>query len=67
MTMTIERDGTHVWDTEAEAEAVAVAADLESRWLESDGTDGYRAYAEYAVSRGGWIVRPRAWMPGTCT
>lgn len=50
-----------------EAAAVAVANEITARWEVTDGDAGYRAYAGYSVSRGGWVVRRRPYYPGTCT
>jgi hypothetical protein len=54
-----------IYQTEAEAQARAEY--LTRLWEESGGDEGWRAYATYSVSAGGWVVCRRRDLPGTCT
>ncbi len=53
-----------LYATEEEAQAAAHERE-QSPWNQE--IDQERYYAYYSISRGGWIVRPRRRIPGTCT
>lgn len=65
MSVTRSDDGVALYDSEDEA--TRRAEELTREWEQTDGDRGYRAYAFYSVSRGGWIVHRRPGMPGILT
>ncbi len=52
---------------QTEEEAKVVADEITSEWTNSNGNSGYNCYVYYSVSRGGYIVRVRPFIPGLLT